>query len=928
MVNSIRARVKGCGDWCRRYPVRCLILFVSLAAASIGGFFITDSLQNKEVKFAVTRFHFIADSGLGVLNQNAKSVVYGFVEMAKNVAYARTNSSQWPEVSYPGFYDVTPAVKQTTRASNIAFLPVVQPEKLAIFESFMYDYFEAEPAIPPGAGVQNFGRGVYATNPTNPNFTYHDTTRVPVLYNSTNHILTPILQLTFTVEVTPKRLGFNAHSDPVFGRAMDYIINVCSPVHNYSVASNICGYVSEAVPLPLPTPGHPAPKTTDFRSTFIQPIYLHQNSSELVGFIFGAMLRQDILNAGFPMHAELVCVIEGEATFTYAVGEDGARFLGLGDQHSRQFDENTRSVELFTGPLSGNRTSFMVYLYPSRAFVEQFTTDTPIYVGIAVGLAIALLGICFALYDTVNARASHRQGKLLTAKRQFVRFISHEIRTPLNSLHLGLELLTEELKMCAAQLAAAVGPTVELFKLLREMVPNWQELSLDLVSNSECAVDVLNDLLNYDKIEMGTLRLDFACVPIFALVEKNVKAFLIQAQQKSTTLILTGECWDGAASLSEQAADEYRSLVVLGDHSRLSQILRNLLSNALKFSPVEGEIIVCAEWVQCGLPDVPVPTLPSDHQVPAHHTVLICLNVALIFTCSCITQDQADLLSLPRAGCIRVTVTDNGVGLSAEQWAHLFGEGVQFNPNRLQAGQGSGLGLYISRGLAVQHGGTLTATSSGLGQGCAFTLQLPLYRRTLPTAVQLALRRQEPTHAGSRVTFSHVDQVAGFPGYVSPPPHSETKSLSSESTNRRYSNCHRVLVVDDAISNRKMLVRLLKSRGYACAQADNGQQARDLSRYFCERNVQVETVVMDYEMPVMNGTTATRALREQGCDAFIVGVTGNLLPEDVRFFKEHGADAVLGKGRLLRPLGHSWDIKNNGFYANFRTWRTRDIGRE
>jgi CheY-like chemotaxis protein len=246
-----------------------------------------------------------------------------------------------------------------------------------------------------------------------------------------------------------------------------------------------------------------------------------------------------------------------------------------------------------------------------------------------------------------------------------------------------------------------------------------------------------------------------------------------------------------------------------------------------------------------------------------------------------------------------VTVTDNGVGLSTEQLAQMFGEGVQFNPNQLQAGQGSGLGLYISRGLAVQHGGTLTAASTGLGHGSVSTLQLPLYRRTLPTTVQLALHRREPAQAGSRVSFSLParEDEDGLPTL-----RSETKSPSSGYTNRRYSNCHRVLVVDDAISNRKMLVRLLKSRGYACEQAENGQQAVDMYRDFCERNVQVETVVMDYEMPVMNGPTATRALRELGCDALIVGVTGNLLPEDVRFFKQHGADAVLGKPLDIRAF--------------------------
>jgi CheY-like chemotaxis protein len=122
----------------------------------------------------------------------------------------------------------------------------------------------------------------------------------------------------------------------------------------------------------------------------------------------------------------------------------------------------------------------------------------------------------------------------------------------------------------------------------------------------------------------------------------------------------------------------------------------------------------------------------------------------------------------------------------------------------------------------------------------------------------------------------------------------ETKSLSSSSS-RRGTQCRRILVVDDAVSNRKLLVRLLKARGYVCEQAENGQHALDVYRNLCERGVPLETIVMDYEMPVMDGPTATKLLREAGCDLLIIGVTGNLLPEDVNYFKEQGADAVLGK---------------------------------
>jgi CheY-like chemotaxis protein len=135
------------------------------------------------------------------------------------------------------------------------------------------------------------------------------------------------------------------------------------------------------------------------------------------------------------------------------------------------------------------------------------------------------------------------------------------------------------------------------------------------------------------------------------------------------------------------------------------------------------------------------------------------------------------------------------------------------------------------------------------------------------------------------VTF---DIEEGGTGYT------EIRSLSSSSS-RRGTQCRRILVVDDAVSNRKLLVRLLKARGYVCEQAENGQRALDVYRSLCERGVPLETIVMDYEMPVMDGPTATKLLREAGCDLLIIGVTGNLLPEDVNYFKKQGADAVLGK---------------------------------
>ena len=78
-----------------------------------------------------------------------------------------------------------------------------------------------------------------------------------------------------------------------------------------------------------------------------------------------------------------------------------------------------------------------------------------------------------------------------------------------------------------------------------------------------------------------------------------------------------------------------------------------------------------------------------------------------------------------------------------------------------------------------------------------------------------------------------------------------------------------------------MLIRLLTTKGYVCEQAEDGQQGIEVYQSMCARGEPPLAILMDYEMPVMNGPTATRKMREMGCAVPIIGVTGNLLPDDV-----------------------------------------------
>jgi two-component system, sensor histidine kinase len=227
-------------------------------------------------------------------------------------------------------------------------------------------------------------------------------------------------------------------------------------------------------------------------------------------------------------------------------------------------------------------------------------------------------------------------------------------------------------------------------------------------------------------------------------------------------------------------------------------------------------------------------------------------------------------------GHVVITVRDTGPGLSSEQQLTLFREGVQFNPNELQGGQGSGLGLWISREIISLHGGTVTVTSEGLGKGSCFDVMLPV-----------RIGNEVETLASPSVALRKLENSRRSV------PTPELPDAGRHPPEAFFSPCDRhVLVVDDAASNRKLVSRLLKGKGFVCHEVENGLKCVEK---VLAGEAQYEFIVLDYEMPVMDGPSAARMLRENRVDVLIVGVTGNVLPEDVEHFLKQGANAVLAK---------------------------------
>ena len=238
------------------------------------------------------------------------------------------------------------------------------------------------------------------------------------------------------------------------------------------------------------------------------------------------------------------------------------------------------------------------------------------------------------------------------------------------------------------------------------------------------------------------------------------------------------------------------------------------------------------------------------------------------------------------------------------------------------------------------HGGSLSVFSEGEGYGSTFTLELNLKDEStqgrsaeprndfatisMYTARNSFLRRMVNTHRYStnensrvqvlpasieNISFSVGDRSGQSQSIV---PQADDKNIGAHNQHSEWKNddlrplaakilsqeesLYSVLMVDDSIPTRSMLSKLLQSRCRKLDQAGDGVEALRMVEMSKDADDPYDIILMDSEMPNMNGPAATRLIREQlGYKGLIIGVTGNALPDDIANFKDHGADDVLVK---------------------------------
>ncbi len=500
-------------------------------------------------------------------------------------------------------------------------------------------------------------------------------------------------------------------------------------------------------------------------------------------------------------------------------------------------------------------------------------------------------------------------------RRAFLRYMLMEVRMPLNSIMMGLAILSGE-----------------------ELPTDEANDTLEMMNDaSSFMAQTLADVYSIQKIELGEQE-----IPMGHCIVENIV--------RNTQTAMAGNLEAKSQRLEIQVAQEVPA-VIWANENRLTHVLMNFTSNAIKFS---------AEY---GLIAIHVSVLPGN------------------FLAMKIPHDK---LGGPRGNYVMLnfSVFDNGVGVQKDDQDMLFKPFTQIKPGELQGGRGSGVGLAICKQIVQKHHGQIGIISDPkIRAGSEFFFRIPTMpmktdpedSQGVPVEKLANVYGQEGFHLTEEILHQHEKHQAAMAEEcerreeeekeqhekatdvtgagpkddsgsssihteaqrtpVSAPAAGrmvpETAGLQEGTSHGNTNDSIRVLVVDDVTSNRKLLSILLRKHPRViCGESVSAFDALKLlqrGRQGCSTEPEYDIIFMDQVMPAINGLDATALLR--GCkDTFvseesnaavrdllghgdiptfpnlIIGLTGNALDEDLAAFRDAGADMAVSKPLKLELI--------------------------
>lgn len=366
------------------------------------------------------------------------------------------------------------------------------------------------------------------------------------------------------------------------------------------------------------------------------------------------------------------------------------------------------------------------------------------------------------------------------AKTIFLSNMSHDIRTPMNAI---------------------IGYT-RLAKAENATLPEIRTYLDKIDGSSQHLLALINDVLEMSRIESGKMELEEVSCDLTSIMNELQGMFATQMKEKG--LFFTVDC-------------DIRDPFVYTDKNRLNRILLNLVSNAFKFTPEGGSVLV---------------TLHQEEVVSTGY------------------------------GDYEFRVKDTGVGMAKEFIPRIFDAFEREHTSTISGIQGTGLGMAIVKNMTDLMGGTIRVESEP-EKGTEFILRFP-FRLCDPPAEPKEVHPDCPMTKEER-------EAAGF----------------------------RMLLAEDVAVNREIAVMILNQEGIQVDTAENGREA--VEKVKASPPGTYKAVLMDIQMPVMNGYEAARAIRAlpdpERAGIPIIAVTANAFREDIQQALDAGMD-----GHVAKPI--------------------------
>lgn len=508
-------------------------------------------------------------------------------------------------------------------------------------------------------------------------------------------------------------------------------------------------------------------------------------------FIYGlsSRMEQDILRYHFTNLAP-VTLVNDQSTISFAlpipVDPD---LLTILNKAINNLSESERTVI---------RNRNLESIGVSEFSLTDFIYANPLQFMFIVMFVLSVLFTALLLAIGARMKATVIQGNLKRAeaanlaKSEFLSRMSHEIRTPMNGI-VGMSTIAMQ----------NIDNTDKIKDCLEKVIMSSKHL-----------LALINDVLDMSKIESGKVELRHESFNFRAFLQDFENLYGEQAKSK------------GISYETVLASD--LEVQIIGDSLRLNQVLSNLLSNALKFTPAKG---------------------------------IIKLRVSKT------GEDQENVY-------LRFEVIDTGCGIAEENYDKIFESFEQENVDVTYKYGGTGLGLSIVKRFTQLMGGGIHVTSVQ-GSGSTFTVDLPFGKIK---------------ESGKPTRFSDIDGRSDLARdcYV----------IDYDFKGKR------ILLVEDNELNREIAEELIGATGASVESAEDGVQA--VKKFKESAEGYYDLILMDVQMPHMDGYEATRCIRALGrSDAQkvpIFAMTANAFAEDVQKSREAGMNAHISKPLNIRAV--------------------------